>query len=279
VIVDALMLLAQHGGGEKTLWDPTILGVLVVISAIGLFCGSVYLLLATNLGARLGFLVAGACLSGFMMLLSTSWMITATPLNSPHGRIAGWNIKEVVPTLEDSRYEALQEAAGTAEQLDTAEIATIRPAIDAGLVVPTAESGLEASEFAQFEAANEFLVGTEGLAAFEVGGGTKNLFFHHPRYAAIEMCTAALDEDDFGDDQPTDECDELAGTQWVILQRDLGTLRATPFLYFAVSGIVFGLCLLGLHWYEKDRRRRREAPVPVPVATAPPGDDDRVPTS
>ena len=59
-------LLAQHAAARRTLWDPTILGVLVVISAIGLFCGSVYLLLGTNLGARLGFLVAGACLTGFM---------------------------------------------------------------------------------------------------------------------------------------------------------------------------------------------------------------------
>ena len=59
-------LLAQHASGEKNLWDPTILGVLVVLSAVGLFCGSVYLLLGTNLGGRLGFLVAGACLTGFM---------------------------------------------------------------------------------------------------------------------------------------------------------------------------------------------------------------------
>ena len=45
---------------HKTLWNPTILGVLVFISAVMLFCGSVYLLLGTNLGARLGFLVAAA---------------------------------------------------------------------------------------------------------------------------------------------------------------------------------------------------------------------------
>ena len=91
----ALMLLAQEGG-EKTLWNPTILGVLVVLSAIGLFCGSVYLLLATNLGARLGFLVASASLFGFLVLLSILWMTTFTPLESPKGRDTSWKIKEIV---------------------------------------------------------------------------------------------------------------------------------------------------------------------------------------
>jgi len=64
---------------HHSLWYPTILGVLVVVAGIVLFCGSVYLLLATNLGARLGFLVAVAALSGFMILLSLLWWTTASP--------------------------------------------------------------------------------------------------------------------------------------------------------------------------------------------------------
>ena len=51
---------SAEGPAHPNLWNPTILGVLVVLSAIGLFCGSAYLLLGTNLGARLGFLVARA---------------------------------------------------------------------------------------------------------------------------------------------------------------------------------------------------------------------------
>ena len=54
-------LLAQAQPTEqipKDLWYPTILGILVVVAGVGLFCGSIYLLLGTNLGARLGFLVA-----------------------------------------------------------------------------------------------------------------------------------------------------------------------------------------------------------------------------
>ena len=77
------------GGGarHKNIWYPTILGILVVVSGIGLFCGSLYLLLGTNLGARLGFLVAFTGLMGFMVVLTSLWMTTASPLNTLKGRI------------------------------------------------------------------------------------------------------------------------------------------------------------------------------------------------
>ena len=39
-------------------YDPEIRGVLVVVVSGAILCGSVYLLLATNIGARLGFQVA-----------------------------------------------------------------------------------------------------------------------------------------------------------------------------------------------------------------------------
>jgi hypothetical protein len=74
----------------KTLWDPTILGILAVLSGVVLFCGSVYLLLATNLGARLGFLVAATALSGLLTLIAILWVTTQTPLESPKGRVAAW---------------------------------------------------------------------------------------------------------------------------------------------------------------------------------------------
>ena len=65
-------LLAPKAGPQN-LWNPTIIGVLTVLCAVGLFCGSAYLLLGTNLGGRLGFLVAAAGLTGFLVLLTTLW--------------------------------------------------------------------------------------------------------------------------------------------------------------------------------------------------------------
>ena len=54
-------------------WEPEIRGILIVIISVGVLCGSVYLILGTNMGARLGFLVALAGLAGWMFLMGAIW--------------------------------------------------------------------------------------------------------------------------------------------------------------------------------------------------------------
>jgi hypothetical protein len=263
----ALLVLAQEGA-HKTLWNPTILGVLVVISAIMLFCGSVYLLLATNLGARLGFLVAAASLTGFLTLLSVLWMTTFTPLESPKGRDASWKVKEVVSAPVDSKITKVQNIQRTGSKIGTEDLATIRPAIDGALVVPTpaqAAAGQKPTDFSKYETSSDYLVGEQGLAAYNIGGGTRRVFWHGARYAAVEFCEVKVVEVPFGDVPPAPECDPLVPHQFVILERDLGSLRQPPFVYFATFLLLFGLSLLGLHWYELDQREAKArglAPVP-----------------
>ena len=90
------LVLAAEGIKDRDLWYPTILGVLVVLAAVSLFMGSIYLLLATNLGARLGFLVAAAGLSGFMVLLS---------LPLAHDRVAAQHAEGPPTELEGGRVD------------------------------------------------------------------------------------------------------------------------------------------------------------------------------
>ena len=45
----------------------------------------------------------------------------------------------------------------------------------------------------------------------------------------------------------------------MILERDLGSVRQPPLVAFISSVILFGLGLLGLHWYEKDRKAAKAA--------------------
>jgi hypothetical protein len=263
VTVTAALLAAELG--EKTIWNPTILGVLVVLSAIGLFCGSVYLLLATNLGARLGFLVSAASLMGFLVLLGILWMTTSTPLNSPKGLEAEWVPKEVVTNPADSENRTVSDIEERGDRISTADLANVRPAVDAALLIPEAnavdEHGepIEASEFASFNESSEFILGEQDLRAFEIGGGTKYVFWHHPRYAAVEFCTAAEAEPAADGTVPPAECDPLVETQWMILERDLGSIRQPPVFYSIAFVILFALTLLGLHWYEKDQRARKAA--------------------
>jgi hypothetical protein len=260
-------VLAQHATGDKTLWDPTILGVLVVLSAVGLFCGSVYLLLGTNLGARLGFLVAGACLTGFMVLLSSLWITTATPLNSPKGRPAAWNVIEVVDDPSESSISEVQNIAENGDAVNAEELAQLRPAVDAALVTAQAEGGAETEpqEFAEFGRSTDFLTDFEGFQSFTTGGGSRNLFWHYPRYAVVEFCHTLAVEPAPGEAPPPPRCDPLTGKRYAVLEYDFGSLRQPPWVYFFTSLVLFGLFLLGLHWYEKDARERKRTGTLQPV--------------
>ncbi len=54
-------------------WEPEIRGALVVIIGAVALMGSVYLILGTNMGARLGLLVALAGLFGWMATMGAVW--------------------------------------------------------------------------------------------------------------------------------------------------------------------------------------------------------------
>lgn len=238
---------------EKTLWNPTIVGVLVVVSGIVLFCGSVYLLLATNIGARLGFLVAAAALTGLMVLLSTVWLTTATPLNSPRGRLPAWHAVEVVDDYGQSSIDAVRTIRDDGEQVGEADFANIRPAVDAALVTPSGEAEAEPSEFAFTGDAADIIL----LESWTTGGDARFVFWHEPLYQTVTFC-----QDDTSDDpdpsslevEPEPQCDPAAGNRIIVFERDLGSLRQPPFLFLVAFGILFALSLLGLYWREKDQR-------------------------
>src|SRR5262245_17584250 len=117
---------------RKGLWYPTILGVLVVVAGIALFCGSIYLLLGTNLGARLGFLVAFTGLMGFMVLLTLLWCTTASPLNTLKGRIPAWQVKEVVTDLDQSKIDTVRNIEKPKNRVSATEAANVKAAGEAG---------------------------------------------------------------------------------------------------------------------------------------------------
>lgn len=246
----ALLVLATEEIGERTLWNPTVKGILVVAAAITLFVGSVYLLLSTNLGARLGFLVVAAGVSGFMIILSSLWLTNTDPLQSLRGRIPEWKGVEVAESIDESSVEEVREIPESGEEVSEDDIAGVEAAVEAALTG-------EESELAQFESATDYLV----LEAQEIGGETKNLFWHEPRYAAVQICpvdTEAL-EVPTGDPIPEPRCLEGEPTQTVVLLRDLGSLRQPPAVVLGASIVLFVLSLLGLHWRERDQQREREA--------------------
>lgn len=64
-------------------WDPGIRGVLVVLTGVVVLCGSVFLLLATNTGVRLGFLLALTGLFGWMTIMGITWSMYGIGYKGP----------------------------------------------------------------------------------------------------------------------------------------------------------------------------------------------------
>lgn len=269
------LVLAAEGIKDRDLWYPTILGVLVVLAAVSLFMGSIYLLLATNLGSRLGFLIAAAGLSGFMVLLSLLWLTTSSPLNTLKGRPPSWKAVESIKggDLARSKIPAIQNLTDANKLEDPAEQANVKAAVDTVVVTPLGtpsenETGAT-RRFQIYSSATAYLVPDY----FEVGGG--NIFgefdfdvngnfpivhisLHTPKYAVVNICK--VDEDalivPFGDTPPTPKCDPTQPINTVVFERDLGSVRVPPFVAFVGSSILFILCLLGLHWRERDLQEK-----------------------
>lgn len=274
-----LIILASEGGVKNpTLWYPTILGLLVVVAGIVLFCGSIYLLLATNLGARLGFLVAAAALSGFMVLLSAMWLATASPLNTLKGRVPSWKPVEAVKgnSLAKAKTVPVRDIFTEGRKLGPTDATNVKAEADQVLVVPQAEGGEKAAPpgpFAQFQGTTEYLQ----VDAFETGGGGRfsagldgsfpflHLSFHEPKYAVSVICPVKQVEVPFGEAPPAPACDPTKPRTNLVMIRDLGSVRVPPLVVLIASSILFGLTLLSLHWRELDLRELAAESSPVPA--------------
>ncbi len=74
-------------------WDPTIRGILFPAIQFLFLCGSCYMILATNVGNRLGFLLASAAFWGWMTLMAIIWLIYGI---GPKGQAPSWKHNEEV---------------------------------------------------------------------------------------------------------------------------------------------------------------------------------------
>jgi hypothetical protein len=266
-------------GVGNGIWYPTILGVLVVIAAVTLFIGSVYLLLGTNLGARLGFLVTFTCLMGFMLVLSILWLTTASPLESPKGRVASWSVVENVNDVSKAKTDAVRNIVGKQNKASTTDASNVLAAVDAALITkvstPTVSYTPQDNRFAKYQAITDFMV----LQTWTIGGSNpqfwKGEFNHTPKYAVIQYCSTKPQTQTFGLPPLPPQCaNDKRG--YVVAKYDYGTLRLPPFFVIVISGVLFGLGLLLLHWREKDEMAAKAAEAGGPVAVVPDQDDSEL---
>jgi len=266
-VTSILAETANHG-----IWYPTILGVLVVVAAVALFIGSIYLLLGTNLGARLGFLVTFTCLMGFLLVLSTLWLTTASPLESPKGRVASWSVVENVNNISKAKTEAVRNIVKKENRASTTDASNVLASADAALITkvstPTVKYTPNDNRFAKFQDVTQFMV----LQTWTLGGSNpqfwKGEVNHSTKYAVIQYCATKEQTQTFGLPPLPPQCaNDQRG--YIVAKYDYGTLRLPPFLVIVITGLLFGLGLLMLHWREKDEMELQaaaEAEAARPVA-------------
>ena len=280
-------------------WDPEIRGILSVLVGVVVLGGSVYLLLGTNVGNRLGILLSLAAIFGWMTIHGLVWLIYP-PIMGPAGRGPSWEIQEVV--YGDLTASMLDKAHGvdTSALPPSEEIDDLTPEDVAAVSEEHAEDLdgwelLAASDASRGEAQTAVdAVLAEGIVpgleestsrvftyTFETGGkpqrdsdsvidrvsnriGNTLRLTHPPHYAVVQLQPATVEEAPPGEPPNQPEIVEDSQTVSVVLIRDIGERRLPATLIFLGSGLIFGLLCVMLH--QRDRRvaEHRSAPLPAP---------------
>jgi hypothetical protein len=215
-------------------------GYFVVAFAVTLFCGSVYLLLQTNVGGQLGFLISASALTGFLTLLGLIWTTNFTPLNALHGPPPTWQVKQVVDNLSKAKIANVRDIEGKGLPVDQSQQGEIKASVDAAV---TAVDG----PFQQYARSTDYVV----EAAETIGGGSSGIFGHKPQYGVMKVQAVKQVEPLPGQAPPIPKADPTKPVKYVILVRDLGSLRLPPLLMSIGFGILFAISLALLHSLER----------------------------
>ena len=263
-------LLAVAPIAFELTWNPFMRGFLAVAVGIIVLCGSVYMLLATNLGSRLGFLIAFAGLTGWMAIMGLQWWVYGIGLV---GDVPAWHPSEIViaESPDDTSAASLAEARdlGTWEEVPAGDTrrGEIQAAADEALID-------EDSTAAPFEANSDYQV----VDVFERGGKegiARRLPGPHPPHHAVvqvrpvvpvqtltdpdEECPAGVRCIAFGETPPRPQVDDSAPVYTVVMERDLGNRRYPPALITVGSVVLFGVTCNVLHRRDKASTAARAA--------------------
>lgn len=235
-------------------WDPTVKGALYVLIAFVVLCGSGFLLLSTNLGARLGFQAAAAGLFGFMVIIGSVWWVYGI---GPKGPAPTWEPKLTVSgdpgRTQSETLEGFPRGWKRLELTDPV-VADAEGVVDAEL---TAEDG------GLFQSPDDYLP----VAAYEKGGETYSVLpflnfrpfnlWHKPHYLVVQVQPVLEQEAAPGGAPPRPQVDPAQAPVAVGMVRNLGALRRNPAIATISSLLIFGLLVYQLHTRDKEAMAKR----------------------
>ncbi|MEA2686239.1 MAG: hypothetical protein QOE93_1434 [Actinomycetota bacterium] len=237
-------------------WEPQIKGGLYVLLAVLILPGSVYVILATDTGARLGFQLAAAGLSGFLVILGSVWWVYGI---GPKGPAPTWKPVTIISgDPGQSRPEILNNFPKGWEKLEPTdpEVADAQPVVD-GDLTNHGESG------GTFKTASDYIVvgaatrGGETYAPLGLPAIRPINILHKPHNLVVQVQPVIKQETTPGAPPPRPAADPAAPVYTVLLLRDLGHLRLNPAVATISAALLFGLLTYQLHTRDKEAMAKR----------------------
>ena len=266
-----LLLAALH-------WDPQIRGFLIVFTAVAVLPGSVFLVLSTNLGARLGLLLAITGLAGWMAVMGGVWMVFGIGLK---GRDASWKSRDAFTgPVSLSTLTAMQDFPKGWKKLPLTDPKTADAQAASDRVLAPSSATKKPGEVdkpdpiaerfqSPFKQPTDYVT----FAAYTKGGDNfwftigrhhfNKWFRHSPHYEVLQVKPNLYAGAVSAGAPPKPEPKLTAPTTSVIIERDLGSVRFPPFVVMVGFGLVFAVCCVSLHERDKEVMRLRAAAVPA----------------
>ncbi len=271
-------------------WEPELRGILITIISFMVFCGSTYFILSTNLGARLGFLVAFAALAGWIFLMGATWWSYGKGLLGPDASwapVSGQTVLQSTDAINNAVFvsdpiviEGNQDPQAVAAAVDGHLVSKGWEKLDsslpsyqqAGAAAGTLLEESGALSNGEFVVVNVFNKGGERSPQLFNGSVDFLAFLHKPHYAVVEVAPLVVQRDEPGRAPAKPEIDTTRPHQYVFMIRDLGAKRKPAgFITVGALAVFLMLCYL-LHTRDRRVLANRSAPA-LPVATSPPTSD------
>lgn len=236
-------------------WEPGIRGVLVVLTMVVVLIGGTYLIVGTNLGARLGVLVVLAAFFGWMATMGAIWWTYGIGLRGPDPT---WQPADPISIVREERF--LVSAGILAEPPRTtgdvrADVRAISESLQAEGWRLLDESDPERGQAVAFSdeivlnRAQEFAAGEYvSVAVYDKGGERYPkineaidfvAFFHKPRYAIVELAPLVPQRVEPARAPARPVIDETQPHRYVYMIRDMGARRQPATLITIGSTLVF----------------------------------------
>ena len=263
-------------------WEPQLRGILIIIISTVVLCGSVYLILGTNIGARLGFLLSLSALAGWMMMMGMVWWAFGLGLQ---GEVASWQPMpgETILTGPVALQESgiLKDGAVLPETDNFVDEAEALDALlldngwskkaesDPSFGQSAASAGVEIEEDGTLTAGRYQVV-----SVFDKGGerypklGNEIdflAFLHKPHWIVVEVATLVEQREEPGRAPARAEIDTSQPHRYVYMIRDLGHRRVPAALITFGSAIVFFATCWMLHTRDRRVQLNRSAGLAVPA--------------